>query len=125
MVFRDGIDLRIKIAKSSYVTKELFIEYLRDIAIPSIESNRALPECQGRPAIVFGDHCFCHFFDDTLQELTNHGTILITYRPHTSYLSQVLSVFLSGRLKSAKKYLYAMIYTWGMHSASFVPMRSP
>jgi hypothetical protein len=61
---RDGIDLRIKIAESSYVTKELFIEYLRVIVIPSIKSNLGLPRCQRNPAIIFCDNCFCHCSDD-------------------------------------------------------------
>jgi hypothetical protein len=57
MRLRDGIDLRIKIAESPYVTKELFLEYLRDMVIPLIESNRGLPGSQGKPAIIFSDNC--------------------------------------------------------------------
>jgi hypothetical protein len=105
MGVRDGIDLRIKIAESPYVTKESFLEYLRDVVSPSIESNCELPGCQEKPAIILGDNRSCHCSDEILQELANHGIILITYPPHTSHLFQVLDVFLFGHLQSEKKYL--------------------
>jgi hypothetical protein len=90
MGVRDGIDLGIKIAESRDVTKELFIEYLRDVMITSIENNREFPGCQRKPAIIFCDKCSCYCFDDILLELANHGIILITYPSHTSHLFQVL-----------------------------------
>jgi hypothetical protein len=109
MVIRDGRDLRIKIAESPYVTKELFLEYLRDVLIPSIESNRALPGCQRKPAIIFCDNCSCHCSDNSLQELANHQIILMTYPPRTQHRFQALDVLLFGRLKSAKNILHVMI----------------
>jgi hypothetical protein len=105
MGVRDGIDLRIKIAQSPYITKELFLEYLREVVIPSIESNRDLPGCRGKPAIIFCDNCSCHCSEDILRELAHHGVLLITYPPHTSHIFQVLDVLLFGRLKLAKKHL--------------------
>jgi hypothetical protein len=45
--------MRIKIAESPYLMRELFVEYLRDVVIPSVESNQELPECQGKPTIIF------------------------------------------------------------------------
>jgi hypothetical protein len=89
-----------QIAESLYVTKQLFLEYVRNAVIPLIESNRELPRYQGKLAIVFCDNCSCHCSDDTLQELANHEIILIAYPPHTSHLFQVLDVPLFGRLKS-------------------------
>jgi hypothetical protein len=35
----DWMDLRMKIAQYPYVTKELFLEYPRNVVIPSIENN--------------------------------------------------------------------------------------
>jgi hypothetical protein len=54
---------------------------------------------------VFCDNCSCYCSDDRLQELANHGNLLITYSPHTSHIFQVLDVMLFRRRKSAKKYL--------------------
>jgi hypothetical protein len=124
----DGIDLRVKIAEFPDVTKELFLEYVRDVVIPSIESSRDLPECQGKPAIIFCDIYSCNCSNDILQELAKHKIILITYPPHTSHLFQGLDVLLFGGLKSANSLLHAMII-WThariTHSASFTPVRSP
>jgi hypothetical protein len=39
---RDGIDLQIQIAKSAYVTKEIFESYDDTVLIPAVESNRTL-----------------------------------------------------------------------------------
>jgi hypothetical protein len=102
---RNGIGLRVKIAESPYVTKELILQCLRDVMIPSIESTRELPGCQGKPVIIFCDHHSCHCFDDILQELVNHRIVLITYPPHALHFFQVLDVPLFGRLESATKSL--------------------
>jgi hypothetical protein len=53
MGIRDGIDLRIKIQSSPYFNKELFIEYVREVFLPAVESNRELPECRGKRPILF------------------------------------------------------------------------
>jgi hypothetical protein len=105
MGFRDGIDLRIQIAPSPYITTDIFVHYLRDVLIPVVESNRRLPGCRKKPSILFCDNCRCHCSDEILQELANHGILVLTYPPHTSHLFQVLDVLLFGRLKAAKKYL--------------------
>jgi hypothetical protein len=73
--------------------------------IPSIGNNRKLSGCQGKPAIIFCDNCLCQCSDDILQELANHGIVLITYTSHTSHLFQVLDVLSFGCLKSAPEYL--------------------
>jgi hypothetical protein len=105
MGVREDIDLKIKIQPSPYINKELFLEYLRDAFIPTVESNRQLPGCQGKPAILFCDNCSSHCSEDILKELSAHGILLLTYPPHSSHVFQVLDVLLFGNLKSAKKYL--------------------
>jgi hypothetical protein len=102
---RDGIDLRIQIAPSSYITTDIFLQYLRDVLIPVVESNRGLPGCRKKPSILFCDNCRCHCSDEILQELANHGILLLPYPPHTSHLFQVLDFLFFGRLKAAKKHL--------------------
>jgi hypothetical protein len=54
---RDSIDLSIKIEASPYVTKEIFLDYIREVFIPAVESNRQLPGCQGKSSIIFCDNC--------------------------------------------------------------------
>jgi hypothetical protein len=102
---RDGIDLRVEIAGSAYIMTDFFLQYLRDMPIPAVESNRRLPGCRNKPSILFCDNCRCHCSDEILKELANHGVLLITYPPHTSPSFQVPDVLLFGWLKAAKKHL--------------------
>jgi hypothetical protein len=102
---RDGIDLRIEIAHSPYVTRKSFLAYLRDVMVPSIKSNWNLPGCSEKSSIIFWDDCSDYCSEDIFEKLTNHEILLITYPPLTMPISQVLDVLLFGRLKSANKYL--------------------
>jgi hypothetical protein len=80
------------------------LEYIRSVFIPTVESNRQLPGCSGKPAIRFSDNWLCHCSDETLRELALDRVLVITYPPHSSQIFQVLDVLLFGRLKAAKKY---------------------
>jgi hypothetical protein len=102
---RDGIDLRIPFAQSPHVTKKLFLEYARDAAIPTVESNQDIPGSRTKPGVVFWDNGARHCYGDIFQEWGKHRIPLITYPPHTSPIIQVIDVMLFGRLKSAKKCL--------------------
>jgi hypothetical protein len=95
----------MKIQPSPSVTTEIFLEYVRSVFIPTVESNRQLPRCQGNPAILFGENCACRCSDETLQELAVHGVLLITDRLHSSQIFQVLDAVLFGRLKAVKDFL--------------------
>jgi hypothetical protein len=102
---RENIDLQIKIVQSPYMTRDIFLEYIRNVLVPAVEHNRLIPGCLKKPALLFCDNCSCHCTDDVLKELAEHGILLLTYPPHTSHLFQVLDVLLFGRLKAAKKKL--------------------
>jgi hypothetical protein len=102
---RENIDLQVKILNSPYVTREVFLDYIRGVFIPAVESNRSMPGCQNKPAILFCDNCACHCSDDVMRELAERGILLITYPPHTSHIFQVLDTLLFGRLKAAKKHI--------------------
>lgn len=101
---RDGIDVKIEIRDSPYINAELFEQYVRDVFFPMVESNRGLPGCERKPAILFCDNCCAHCRQDFLRELAEHGVLLITYPPHTSHIFQVLDLLIFGRLKVAKKH---------------------
>jgi hypothetical protein len=98
----DGIDLRIKVQPSRHLIKELFLEHVREVFLPAVESNRGLPGCRGKPAILFCDNCSCHCSDDIIRELASHGILLITCPPHSSHIFQVFDVLLFAKLKSGK-----------------------
>jgi hypothetical protein len=96
----ETIDLQIKILSSPYVTGEIFLEYLRIVLIPTVESSRSLPGCKNKPAILFCDNCACRCSDEVKRESAEYGILLIRYPPHASHIFQVF-----GELKAAKKCL--------------------
>jgi hypothetical protein len=102
---REDIDLRIKIPGSPYVTRAIFVEYVRTVPIPAVEGDRSIAGCQNKPAILFCDNCASHCSDEVKRELAEHGVLLLTYPPHTSHIFQVPDRLLFGCLKSAKERL--------------------
>jgi hypothetical protein len=111
MGVRGGIDLCIRIAQSPYITKEMFLEHVRDVVVRNVKANQDLPGCQAKRAITFCDNCSCQCSDDILQELANYEILLITYPPHSSRIFHVLDVMLFDRLKSASS-IYHTIRSW-------------
>jgi hypothetical protein len=57
---RPDIDLKIAIQTSLYITTELFGQYVHEVFIPSVKSNREMPACQGKPAILVLDNVMAH-----------------------------------------------------------------
>jgi hypothetical protein len=101
---RGGIDLKIQIAKSAYVAKEIFESYDDTVLIPAVESNRTLKGCNNKLAILFCDNCSAHCTEDIWKKLACHGVIVLTYPPHTSHIFQVSDVLLFGVFKPAEKH---------------------
>jgi hypothetical protein len=50
---RDSIDFKVEIASSPYVTQAIFNNYIDEVLIPVVISNRGLPGCKNKPAILF------------------------------------------------------------------------
>jgi hypothetical protein len=100
----DGIDLKVEIASSPYVTQAIFNKYIDEVLIPAVILDRGLPGCKDKPAILFSDNRSVHCSNELLGNLTRCGILVITYPPHTSHIFQVLDVLLFGILKKVKKY---------------------
>jgi hypothetical protein len=73
------------------------------VLLPAVESNRTVEGCNDKPAILFCDAFSGHCTENIVQKLGDHGVILLTYPPHTSYIFPVLDLLLFGVLKRAKK----------------------
>jgi hypothetical protein len=102
---RAEIDLKIAIQPSPYINTDLFEQYISDVFIPSLETNRKMPGCEGKPAILFLDNVRAHCSDRLMERLARFQVLVVSYPPHTSQLFQVLDRLLFGRLKGAKKHL--------------------
>jgi hypothetical protein len=100
---RDEIESKIEIAKSDYITKEIFESYVGTVSIPDVKSNETLEGCHDKPAILCCDNFSGCCTEDILQNLTRHGVIIFTYRRHTSHIFQVLDAPLFAVLKRPAK----------------------
>jgi hypothetical protein len=100
---RDGIDFKIEIASSPPVTQEIFTKYIDEVLISAVISNRDLPGCTDKPAILFCDNCSAHCSNAVLDKMARNGILVIAHPPHTSDIFQALDVLLFGILKRAKK----------------------
>jgi hypothetical protein len=101
---REGIDLRIEIAASPYVTSEIFEKYVDTVLIQAVEANRQRPGCAMKPAILFCDNCSAHMSDSVMRKMALHGILVLTYPPHTSHIFQILDLLLFGLVKRSKKH---------------------
>jgi hypothetical protein len=100
----DGIDLKIEIASSASLRQDIFNEYIDEILIPAVISDRGLPGCNHKPAVLFCDDCCAHCSNAALDKMARNGIRVITYPPQTSHIFQALDVLLFGILKRANKY---------------------
>jgi hypothetical protein len=78
--------------------------YINEVLIPAVISNRGLPGCKNKSAILFWDNCPAHWSGEALGKLDTCGILVIAYPPHSLHIFQVLDVLLFGILKKAKKY---------------------
>jgi hypothetical protein len=96
---RDGIDRKVEIASPPDLTQAIFNKYIDERLIPAVISNRGLPGCKDKPAILFCNNCSAHCSDEVLGKLVGCGILVIAYTPHTSHIFQVFDVLLFGILK--------------------------
>jgi hypothetical protein len=76
---RDGIDLKVEIASLACATQSIFEKYVDQVLVPTVESNRWLPGCAKKPALLFCDNCAAYCSEEILSKLAQYGIIVITY----------------------------------------------
>jgi hypothetical protein len=105
-VFRDGIeenvDLRVHVGGSSYVDKEVFHAYIRDVLIPNIENFRSTSLVPNATAVLLMNNCGGHLGTNTIRLLTERNVKVITFPPHRSGIFQMLDLVFFGVFKHAK-----------------------
>jgi hypothetical protein len=105
-VSRNGIeentDLKIHVGTSAYVNHEIFHDYLKDVVLPHIEQARAR---KAGTAVLVMDNCCSHLQVETIQMLSEHEVKVITFRPHTSGIFQMLDLSFFGTFKRTEQSL--------------------
>jgi hypothetical protein len=89
---RAGIGLKIAIASSLYVTQHVFNQDIDEVLIPAVISNRDLPGCKDKPAILFCDHCSAHCSNAVRAKWRGIGfSRFHTHHTHRIFLRHLMS----------------------------------
>jgi hypothetical protein len=101
--WKDGRDFHVRSNDTSYVTHDIFKEYLTIVFLRYVESVRTSLDLNDFPAVLLCDNCFSHSDDEIMQILASHNVKLLTFPPHTSNLFQPLDLVTSGIFKCQKR----------------------
>jgi hypothetical protein len=102
---RSGIDPKIAMEASPYITIEPCDQSIHEVFISSVESNRSMPGWERKPAILFLDNARAHWSQRFIEEMARLRGLVVSYPSHTSLMFLVLGRLLFGRLKAAKRHL--------------------
>jgi hypothetical protein len=101
--WRDGQDFLIRSNDTSYVTRDIFKEYLSSVFLRYVESTRESLNLRDFPAVLLCDNCSSHLDDEIMRFLASHNVKLLTFPPHTSNLFQPLDLVTFAVFKREKR----------------------
>ena len=97
---REGEDLILKSQQNSFVTQEIFTDYIRNVFIPYVDNIRQNQLYVDKPAVFLCDNCASHFDENLLRELARKNIRFVTFPPHSSHLFQPLDLVTFGVFKN-------------------------
>ena len=100
--WREGQDFVYYHQKNSFMTKEIFQNYIFNHIIPYIDNTRKMMKLEDSPGVLLIDNCPSHQCDEIYKELANNNIRLITFPPHTTNLFQPLDLVTFGIFKQEK-----------------------
>jgi hypothetical protein len=116
--WRNGQDFLIRSNDTSYVTRDIFKEYLTSAFLPYVASTRASLNLHEFPAVLLCDNCSSHIDGEIMLLLASHNVRLLTFPPHTSNLFQPLDLVTFAILKREKREIQVKLpagsQVWGI-----------
>ena len=100
--WREGQDFVYYHQKNSFMTKEIFQNYIFNHIIPYIDNTRKMMKLEDSPGVLLIDNCTSHQCDEIYKVLANNNIRLITFPPHTTNLFQPLDLVTFGIFKQEK-----------------------
>jgi hypothetical protein len=97
--WRDGQDFLLRSNDTSYVTRDIFKEYLTSVFLKYVATVRESMNLSDSPAVLLCDNCTAHIDDEIKVLLAQNNVRLITFPPHTSHLFQPLDLVTFGVFK--------------------------
>jgi hypothetical protein len=96
---RLGVDFQLRQRAKPYVSRKLFLEYIKTIFLPYLNELRDTEQFEGCEAVLLMDNCSPHISEEVVAVLTEARVRIITFAPHTTQIFQVLDLVLFGALK--------------------------
>jgi hypothetical protein len=93
------VDFVLKNRLKPYVSRELFLHYIKTIFVPYLTELRDSEELEGCEAVLLMDNYSLHIADDIISVLTSVRVRVITFTPHTTHVFEIVDVVLFGALK--------------------------
>jgi hypothetical protein len=87
--WRDGQDFLIRSSDTSYVTRPIFKEYIRDVILKSFNTTRETMHLENFAGVLLCDNCSSHIDEEVMAILARENSRVITFPLHTSHLLQI------------------------------------
>jgi hypothetical protein len=99
-VVRMEVDFLLRQRSKPYVSRKLFLKYIKTIFLPYLNELRDREQFECREAVLLMDNYSPHISDEIVAVLSEARVRIITFAPHTTQIFQVLDLVLSGALKT-------------------------
>lgn len=100
--WREGQDFVYYYQENSFMTKNIFQDYILKHIIPYIVNTRKMMKLEEFPGVLLIDNCPSHQCEELYKELANNNIRLITFPPHTTNLFQPLDLITFSQFKLEK-----------------------
>lgn len=103
---RVGSDADVQQNESYYVSKDIFLIWVRTILLPEISNRRKIFNLPHQTAVLLMDNLSAHITDAVEKELGEANVCIITSPPHSTHLLQALDL---GIFSAWKSHIQAML----------------
>jgi hypothetical protein len=104
--WRDGQNFLIRSNDTSYVTRPIVKESLRDVVLKYFNTARETMHLENFAGVLLCDNCPSHIDEEVMVMLARKNIRLITFPPHTSHLFQPLDLVTFAAFKREKREIH-------------------
>jgi hypothetical protein len=101
---RFGRDFTFKFDQKPYINAGIFLDYIKTIFLPYIDTFHALVVSAQEIAVLLMDNCLVHVSDHVIHIFTQAKVCVRTFAPHTTQVFQVLDFTLFRIRKQGPMY---------------------
>jgi hypothetical protein len=94
------IDFVLRQRPKPYISRKLFLEYMKRIFVTYLNGLRDSEEFEAYEAVLSTDNCSPHISDEVVPVFIHARVQIIIFATQTTYIFQILDVILFGPLKN-------------------------